>query len=303
MSAEDFTVGFALPEELAALKYMWRVSFDESESGADFVFSRLQKPQNMLVLRVGSTPAAMLSIAQAGFGPGGTAKVAYLYGVATLPEFRGRGCATFLLRHADSVLKRAGFSAAALVPENQGLFEFYEKRGYETAFRQNRAEVTAAELKESLKTPLTLLDISSPERFKELRDRCAAENTLTVRWNEDYLEYILAESVFRGGGVFELNSAGASAAAVCHADGARLFVKELAFYGQNNAAKPVEEALLALLARFPAAEQYTLYLREDIYTPYTNKLLPFGMIKWYDDNIRKESARWSGPAYIAHVLD
>ena len=53
----------------------------------------------------------------------------YIYGVATHPDYRGRGFAGKLIRGA---LQTPGYDLTALVPENPSLIEFYEQFGFGT---------------------------------------------------------------------------------------------------------------------------------------------------------------------------
>jgi ribosomal protein S18 acetylase RimI-like enzyme len=64
----------------------------------------------------------------------------YVYAVATLPEYRGRGCAAALTRHAAALAKAEGKSALCLRPADEGLYGYYAKLGFVKAFaKQERA--------------------------------------------------------------------------------------------------------------------------------------------------------------------
>jgi predicted acetyltransferase len=51
----------------------------------------------------------------------------YLYGIATVPEYRGRGYAGKLIAEA---LQSPKYEIAALIPENPSLIGFYERFGF-----------------------------------------------------------------------------------------------------------------------------------------------------------------------------
>lgn len=55
----------------------------------------------------------------------------YIYAVCTAPSHRGKGLCKGLMEH---IHKNCGFQYTALVPAEEGLFPFYEKLGYQTAF-------------------------------------------------------------------------------------------------------------------------------------------------------------------------
>ena len=58
----------------------------------------------------------------------------YVYAVATLPEFRGRGYAGELTRYAAALAKGEGLSALCLRPADEGLYGYYAKLGFVKAF-------------------------------------------------------------------------------------------------------------------------------------------------------------------------
>lgn len=62
------------------------------------------------------------------------AGVAGLYGLATLPEYRGRGVATNIMVHAISEAKQLGFRTAVLQAP-PGAVSLYRRLGFETYFR------------------------------------------------------------------------------------------------------------------------------------------------------------------------
>ena len=58
-------------------------------------------------------------------------RVAYIYAVATLPEYRGRGIATRLLDEALQMVDRSGaFDCAALIPSSSDSKRLYERLGF-----------------------------------------------------------------------------------------------------------------------------------------------------------------------------
>lgn len=59
----------------------------------------------------------------------------YFYGLATAPDHRGKRRMTELMEYAKTQLILRGKSFAVLIPADEGLFNFYENRGFETAFR------------------------------------------------------------------------------------------------------------------------------------------------------------------------
>ena len=63
----------------------------------------------------------------------------YVYAVATLPAYRGRGYASELTCYAAALAKGEGLSALCLRPADEGLYGYYAKLGFVKAFaRQER---------------------------------------------------------------------------------------------------------------------------------------------------------------------
>ena len=54
-------------------------------------------------------------------------KMAYLYGVATDPQYRGQGLASYLIEKTCKELTEKNYSGVILVPGEQWLFEFYKR--------------------------------------------------------------------------------------------------------------------------------------------------------------------------------
>ena len=70
-------------------------------------------------------------------------RVAYIYGVATLKECRGRGYSTALLEDTHRYLKEEGYAGAILVPASSSLFGFYERLGYKVCSSISEIEAEA----------------------------------------------------------------------------------------------------------------------------------------------------------------
>jgi predicted acetyltransferase len=64
----------------------------------------------------------------------------YVYAVATLPEFRGRGYAATLTREAALLAAGEGKSALCLRPGDEGLYAYYAKQGFVKAFARRERE-------------------------------------------------------------------------------------------------------------------------------------------------------------------
>ena len=86
---------FAQPEDLDALKALWLACFGGPAEYLDFYYSRRFVPGDTLVWREEGRPVSMMTLMRV--RRGGEDGV-YIYAVATLPEYRGRG----LMRRLDA---------------------------------------------------------------------------------------------------------------------------------------------------------------------------------------------------------
>ncbi len=76
-------------------------------------------------------------------------KGAYLYAVATLPEFRGRGIAANILKFAENHCIGNGYDFLCLIPQKESLFEFYKKFGFEKGLYVSNARLNILECEAS----------------------------------------------------------------------------------------------------------------------------------------------------------
>jgi GNAT superfamily N-acetyltransferase len=131
-------------EDVTALKEIWRTSFPGDEAFSEWFLNSVYAPENALVYEDGGRAAAMLHLLPVRLCAGGEAlTAAYVYAVATLPPFRGKGVAAALLGVAEDLAKARGASYLMLVPQSESLFEYYRRQGFETAFFRSRRTITA----------------------------------------------------------------------------------------------------------------------------------------------------------------
>ena len=121
-----------LTRDIPALRQLWKKAFAESDAFVDLFFSRAYSPDCCRVAVVDDRLAGMLYWFDCATRD---CRIAYLYAVATDPEFRGRGVASKLMEDTHEHLKSEGYHAAVLVPVTADLFPFYARLGYRTGGR------------------------------------------------------------------------------------------------------------------------------------------------------------------------
>lgn len=121
----------ACPADEPSFCSLWQRAFGDSEEFARFVFTRYAGCRHIYVAEEEGAFAAILCAIPGMLGdhPG-----AYFYGLATEPDFRRRGVMSGLIDWACRAERTRGAQFALLVPAGAGLFDYYAKRGFRTAF-------------------------------------------------------------------------------------------------------------------------------------------------------------------------
>lgn len=290
-------IQFATPGMETVLQTIWNDCFGDNDAYTRFIFDHLLRTDRILVhCNDKQIPHAMLCLqpftlaSSRGDVPG-----AYIFGVATSPAHQKQGLSTKLMEACHTHLAKNRFALSALVPATAELFQFYTKRGFETAFSIARDTFSADTLPHGRRNCVLI-----PARLDDLyalRERIYQTRSHFVRWDKEYLHYIGSECRTFGGEALKIGCCGELGYAVCYRDGTRVIIKELAL-----ADDLIPDALSALHQRF-RAETYTLYLPADT-LHLTNKVLPFAMVQWYDKKKQERLATARGEAaWIAHCLD
>lgn len=89
-------------------------------------------------------------------------RIAYIYAVATDPDFRGQGLCRTLLADTHRYLASLGFHSAMLVPEGEPLRHMYRRMGYRDCTRVTEFSCSAAD------TVIALRPVS-PQEYGALR--------------------------------------------------------------------------------------------------------------------------------------
>ncbi len=110
-------------------------------------------------------------------------KIAYIYGVATRNQERGKGYCKALFLDTHSYLKENGYYGAILVPSTEELFSFYEKLGYRTA-----TFVDIINVRKTACTPIKLQKIDKQEYALLRRQLLPIGSVIQENENLDFLD-------------------------------------------------------------------------------------------------------------------
>lgn len=152
---------------LIGLKALWKEVFGDPDIFINNFFSVAFSPDRCrYTVRDGRVVSALYWLdAQCG-----NRKLAYIYAVATLPQYRGQGLAVRLLQDTHGHLQTLGYSGTVLKPA-EGLFPYYERLGYVTTGFVRRFSAVAST------QPITLKPLCVRE-YQALRRRYLPSNAI-----------------------------------------------------------------------------------------------------------------------------
>lgn len=207
-------IRFPKDTDLPQIKALWQEAFGDSDEDTEFYFERRHRHENMLVLLEGDEVAAMLTMLPINLKAGKEGlKARYIFAVATKKSHRGQGLSTKLLEAAHEFIRSEGGAAGVLVPAEGSLFDFYEKRGYQTAFYIDEAVIPAAQLPK-ISTLDSVFDCSASE-YLSSRENLLGDNRMYVKWDLEALTYIKDSLGMGGGRMLKLTIDKKPALAVC----------------------------------------------------------------------------------------
>ena len=182
----------AAPQDLPALRENWQSSFGDGNEYTDFFFARRFDPSKTPVACVDGRVVSQLFLLPASLVAGGTHyPVYYLFAAATHPQYRGRGLMADLLHHALRIACADGMRGIVLLPGEPGLYRYYARHGYETAFTRRVWTTTREELARIAADAPAADALSFLFRYLPQRDG--------ISWDKDALGYALEEHRrFRG---------------------------------------------------------------------------------------------------------
>lgn len=112
---------------ITELRSLWKEAFGDSEAFMDDFFSVAYDQSRCRSIRKDGKTVSALYWFDVDMG---SHKMAYLYGVATLSQYRGQGIAAYLIEKTCKQLQEKGYSGVLLVPGSEQLFEYYRRLGF-----------------------------------------------------------------------------------------------------------------------------------------------------------------------------
>ena len=114
-------------EHLPALRNLWKDAFGDDDAFLDVFYRTAFSPDRCRVLTIDNEPVAALYWFYCSCRG---RKMAYLYGIATSENHRGKGLCHTLMENTHAHLASQGCVGTVLVPRTPSLFAFYKTMGY-----------------------------------------------------------------------------------------------------------------------------------------------------------------------------
>ena len=141
------------------LRQLWKTAFGDEDAFLDLFFQHAFAPDRCRCVLEDGRIAAVLYWFDCRLE---SKKIAYIYAVATHPDFRNRGLCRKLMADTHQILTGRGYAGAVLVPQKESLRRMYAGMGYRDCGGLNRFDCTA----ESRQLPVHTI---GTEEFSALR--------------------------------------------------------------------------------------------------------------------------------------
>ena len=132
---KSFEIRFPLESEYENLKALWNTAFDDSKESLDSFFKNTISPERVLAaFKEGKPVSALYMLESEIINKEKIYSAYYIYAVCTHPDFRGKGLMKSLFEALFKVGKSRNIDYLFLVPEEEYLFNIYEKLGFKNGF-------------------------------------------------------------------------------------------------------------------------------------------------------------------------
>lgn len=268
-------------EDLKGLKEIWKLSFGDEDSFIDLFFhDRNWTDETAVLLCCGKVVSMLTMIPVSIIGEAGRiGSASMIYAVATHPDFQKRGFADRLIEFSNRLLLSKEVPVTVLVPAEEELFRYYEKRGYTEGFFVREVVLSKDDLN-------TLEDSPGREELHACRITSidpALYNAVRRKQLKgcSYLDYRDAEVAFQKslGGIYDSDllfiDAGSTKGCAYYEriSGEKVIIKELLI--------PDSDLVSALksIAEFVPAKFYTVRTPAQRGASLGGRVRSFGMIK------------------------
>lgn len=137
-------IRYAVEKDFEQIKILRKISFPNDDKFFEWFYKNDFITEEIIVYEKDGVICSLLG--RIPFEMKGAGRVTYIYGVCTHPDFRNQNLMSKLMEFSENEDIKKGIKASLLVPQNEGLFEFYKKFGYKPhvkLFKHTSVENTA----------------------------------------------------------------------------------------------------------------------------------------------------------------
>lgn len=251
------------------VRELWELCFDDTKAFVDLYFDRRYSDDiNMAVCENGQLVSALQMVPYTMTFQGERISVSYISGACTHPDYRSKGVMRKLLDQTHQRMYREGVMLSTLIPAQEWLFVYYEKRGYIPAFFYSVKHVDVGKLEINPSCQIEEYVKESLDAYPYF-DRKMVERDGCVQHTEVDFHVILADLALSGGKLYialELRQIVGMIFCIPH-DGILYITELLADSGA------IRESLLK------SASMETAAMKIEYYTPSGKDGSPRGMIR------------------------
>lgn len=190
-------IRFANVNEKEQIIELWETVFGDSREALEMFLNIHFKPENTIVFSENSRIVSMFFLLEGNlvFKEESYSSY-YLYAACTLPEFRGRGIMTLLIKFASEVAKERDTDFIFLLPAEESLYGYYSSFGFLPLFGLKRISV------ENDVHQINTTDFSNdkfnPEELFELREN-SLHDIPHFSWNAKNIDFAVDFNRYYGG--------------------------------------------------------------------------------------------------------
>lgn len=171
-------IRYAVVDEKQELLDIFNICFPGEEDFSFWFFSEIYDYKNTIVYEDGGKIIAALQMLPVKLLCGGVSySSAYLYGVGTLPEYRGNGIMAKLIDFSCAECMKKGIDYSILIVQTPSLLDYYAGFGFQKFFSVDKKEKTVTAKSDIDFRPLRCEDIEKIDEIyrRECQDKLFAE--------------------------------------------------------------------------------------------------------------------------------
>ncbi len=277
------------------LMEMWKLCFGDNDEFIRFYFVEIYHNDNTLILfNENNIPVASLQILPYIIKIGDDFyNAGYISGAMTHPDHRKKGYMQQLLKVAFDEMKKKEFTFSFLIPQEEWLFEFYARYGYEKAFPKSVETIDlkkykGIDYKKDVKICSYLTDIPWDEFFLLYTPILVSKKGVVLK-DLSQLELFLKDLFIEEGYIYYVKSKGL---AFVIQKGKTILVKEIVLFKEE-----CKESLFAAIGDTYQTDEVIL----QSYDPASENKQYYGMIKVLDQS--KFNQPFPKDAYMSMMMD